>query len=117
MRTLIVIALFAALGVQAAGVPSNSVDLDQPGALEALQQDKPAHYAKVIEMMDKVQAVPFTANGQHDLLLEVQKPDVTRRRIETSYPAKTRLSVPVEDTEYKITVLYVKNPATVVPAK
>lgn len=117
MRTWIVVALFAAFGVQAAGVPSQSVDLDKPGALEALQRDKPAHYAKVLEMMEKVQAVPLAAEGQRDLRLEVQKPDVTRRQIETSFPAKTRMTVPVDDTEYKITVVYTKNPATVVPAK
>jgi hypothetical protein len=120
MRTWIVVALFALIatfGVQAAGVPSQSVDLDKPGALEALQRDKPAHYAKVLEMMERVQAVPLAAEGQRDLRLEVQKPDVTRRQIETSFPAKTRMTVPLGDTEYKITVVYTKNPATVVPAK
>jgi hypothetical protein len=117
MRTWIFIALFAAFGVQAAGAPSQSVDLDKPGALEALQKNKPAHYAKVRETMDKVQAVPFSEKGQHDLRLEVQEPDVTRREIETSFPAKTRLTVPVDDTEYMITVVYTKDPATVVPAK
>lgn len=117
MRTWIVVALFAAFGFQAAGAPSQSVDLDRPGALEALQRDRPAHYAKVLDMMEKVQAVPFSAKGQHNLRLEVQKPDVTRRRIETSFPAKTRMTVPVDDTEYKITVVYTKSPATVVPAK
>ena len=117
MRTWIAIALVAAFGVQAAGVPSPSVDLDKPGALEALQREKPAHYAKVLEMMEKVQAVPFSEKGQHDLRLELQKPDVTRRQIETSFPAKTRLTVPVDDTEYKITVVYTKNPGTIVPAK
>ena len=117
MRTWIVFVLFAVFGVQAAGVPSQSVDLDQPGALEALQKDNPAHYAKVLEMMEKVQAVPFAERGQHDLRLDVQKPDVTRRQIETSYPAKTRLTVPVEGTEYKITVVYTKNPATLAPAR
>jgi hypothetical protein len=117
MRTWIVITLFVVFGVQAAGVPSQSVDLDTPGALEALQRDNPEHYAKVIELVEKVQAVPFTEKGQHDLRLEVQKPDITRRQIETSFPAKTRLTVPVEGTEYKITVVYTKDPATVIPAK
>jgi len=117
MRILIVIALWAALGAQAAGMPTRSVDLDRPGALELLRQEEPSHYAKVIETMDKVQAIPLSEEGLHDLRLEARKPDVTRRQIETSLPAKTRLLVPVDDTEYRITVVYVKNPAKVIPAK
>lgn len=34
MSVAIVIALWAALGVRAAGMPTRSVDLDRPGALE-----------------------------------------------------------------------------------
>jgi hypothetical protein len=117
MRNLIFIALWVALGVQAADVASRAVDLDPPGALEALKQDKPEHYAKVLEMMEKIQAVPYAPSGQMDLRREVQTPDVTRQTIETSRPAKTRLKVLVDDTEYRITVVYTKNPATVTPVK
>ena len=117
MRNLIFIALWVALGVQAADVSSQAVDLDPPGALEALQQHKPEHYAKVLEMMEKIQAVPYAPSGQMDLRREVQTPDATQRTIETSHPAKTRLTVPVDGTEYRITVIYTKNPATLTPVK
>ena len=117
MRNLIGIALWVALGVQAADVSAQAVDLDPPGALEALQQDKPEHYAKVLEMMEKIQAVPYAPSGQMDLRREVQAPDATRRSIETSRPAKTRLAVPVDGTEYRITVIYTKNPAPLAPVK
>ena len=116
MRNLVIVVLWAALAVQAAP-PPGSVDLDKPGALEALKQDKPAHYAKVVESMDKVQAVPYSSKGQHDLRLEVQKPDPTRRQIETSNPAKTRMTIPIDDVQYRITVVYSKHPATLSPAK
>jgi hypothetical protein len=117
MRNLIFVALWVALGVQAADVSSQAVDLDPPGVLEALKQDKPEHYAKVLEMMEKIQAVPYDPSGQMDLRREVQTPDVTQRTMETSHPAKTRLTVPVGDTEYGITVIYTKNPATLTPVK
>src|SRR5690242_3600762 len=113
MRILITAALAS---IATAAFATASVNLDAPGALEALKKDRPSHYEKVIEAMDRVQAVPYTKNGVHDLLA---KPDGqhTERDIETSFPAKTRLKVPVEDTDYLITVVFVKNPATNVPVK
>jgi hypothetical protein len=117
MRNLIVIALWVALGVHAADVSPQAVDLDPPGVLEALKQDKPEHYAKVLEMMEKIQAVPYTPSGQMDLRREIQTPDVTRRTVETSHQEKTRLTVPVDGTEYHITVVYTKNPTTFTPVK
>lgn len=116
MRNLIGVALWALLSVHLA-VASQVVNLDAPGALEALKRDKPAHYAKVVEMMEKVQAVPYDPHGRRDLRLDVQKPDPTRRQIETSFPAKTRLTMFVDDVQYNITVTYTKNPAKLVPAK
>lgn len=92
-----------------------SVNLDAPGALEALKRERPAHYEKVVEAMDRVQAVPYSETAIHDLLAKPGEP--AGREIETSFPAKTRLTVAVEDTSYFITVLYLKNPATNVPAK
>jgi hypothetical protein len=117
MRNLIVIALWVALGVHAADMSSQAVDLDPPGALEALERDKPEHYAKVLRMMEKIQAVPYTPNGQMDLRPEVQTPDVTRRTVETNRPTKTRLTITVDGTEYRITVVYTTNPATLAPVK
>lgn len=114
---MIVLALWVALGVQAADAASQAVDLDPPGVLEALKQDKPEHYAKVLEMMEKIQAVPYAPSGQMDLRREVQTPDATQRTIETSQPAKTRLTVLVDGTEYLITVVSTKNPATSAPVK
>jgi LysM repeat protein len=116
VRNLFTVVLWAALAVHAA-TPPRTVDLDKPGALEELKKNKPDHYAKVAQSMDKVQAVPYSSKGQHDLRLDVQKPDPTRRQVETSNPAKTRMTIQVGDVEYRITVLYIINPATLAPAK
>jgi hypothetical protein len=115
MRILSILMFASSAAVGLAAV--NFVNLDAPGALEALKQDRPAHYEKVVEAMDRVQAVPYSETAVYSLRLDVLKPDPTRREIETSFPAKTRLTVPVEGTNYLITVLYVKNPAKSVPAK
>jgi hypothetical protein len=101
MRNLIVIALWVTLGVQAADVSAQAVDLDPPGVLEALKQDKPEHYAKVLEMMERIHAVPYAPSGQMDL-----------RRA-----AKTRLTVQVGDTEYRISVVHTDSPVTFTPVK
>ena len=69
MRILITAALAS---IATAAFAAVSVNLDAPGALEALKKDRPSHYDKVIEAMDRVQAVPYTKNGVHDLLA---KPD------------------------------------------
>ena len=111
MRTLVIVVLAS---IATAVLAAAGVNLDAPGALEALKRERPAHYEKVLEAMDRVQAVPYTEKGVHDLLA---KPEPTEQRIETSFPAKTLLTVPVEDTSYFITVVYVKNPAKSIPAK
>jgi hypothetical protein len=116
VRILLVVVLLAVSAVQAATSP-RTVDLDKPGALEALKQSRPDHYAKVVESMDKAQAVPYSSNGQHDLRLEVPKAGTTGNQIETSHPAKTRITIPVDDLKYRITVVYTKHPATLIPAK
>jgi len=117
MRILSILMFSSIAAVSVAGLPGNAVNLDAPGALEALKRDRPAHYEKVVEAMDRVQAVPYSEKTVHNLRGDLLKPDPTAREIETSFPAKTRLTVPVEDTNYSITVLYVKNPGKLTPAK
>jgi len=117
MRIVILILLWAALGSPAASATSMTIDLDAPGAMEALKLSKPEHYARVVEIMNKVQAVPASGDPLYNLKYEPLKPDITLRQIETSFPAKTRLSVAIDETEYKVTVVYKENPATLVPAK
>src|SRR4051812_14980147 len=111
MRILAMLA-FVSSAVVAFAV-GNSVNLDAPGALQALKHDRPDHYAKVAEAMERVQAVPYSEKSQHNLFAHFG-PDPTRREIETSFPAKTHLSVPVDDTTYHITVVYLKNPGKIV---
>lgn len=110
MRFLALLALVVSFATQAA---IEVVDLDKPGAFAALKRDKPEHYAQVLRAMDKVQAVPDDRDGRHNLFLDARTPDPTRRQIETSQPAKTRLTIPIGEVNYRITVRYLKDPATV----
>jgi hypothetical protein len=116
VRKLLIVVLSAFFTIQASAALL-AVDLDQPGALEALKKNRPEHYAKVIEAMEQVQAVPYSPTGQRDLRLEFPKPGATGTQVETSHPAKSRISIPVDDLEYRITVVYTKYPAKAIPAK
>ena len=119
MRILIVLLLGAVLAASAAEIVvlGSVVKLDTPEALEQLKRDKPGHYAKVVEAMDQVQAVaPERLNRMEDLLWKF-KPDLALRLVEPSFPARTRITVPVEGVVYEVTVFYTKNPAILVPVK
>lgn len=125
MRTVFAIAFALILGSDIAAHASLTrvvvmhmpvVDLDRPGALEALKHGNPAHYAKVAEAMDRVQEVPHEANPRQPVF-DPGAPDFTRRDIRTSFPAQTTIAVPVEDTLYQVTVRYVKHPAKLEPAR
>ena len=116
MRLLLLAFLCTVFGASAA-IHLPTVDLDQPGALAALRRDNPSDYERVAKAMDEVQAVPFSKQAQHDLRLDVMKPDPTRREIETSLPAKTRMTILGSAAVYRITVLYTKHPPSVVPAR
>lgn len=117
MRRFFLAACLCCVALAAGAQSPPVVDLDQPGALARLKAEQPEHYAKIVKRMDEIQAVPYTDKARHDLRLEVRKPDPTRRQIETSLPAKTRMTMPIDDVVYKITVVYTKHPATTVPAK
>jgi hypothetical protein len=119
MRILLVLLLGAVLAASAAEmvVVASVVKLDTPEALEQLKRDRPRHYAKVVEAMDEVQAVPSGVFRQENLLWQTLKPDLALRLIEPSWPARTHLTVPVEGVVYEVTVFYTNNPPVLVPVK
>jgi hypothetical protein len=93
------------------------IDLDRPGALEALKRDNPAHYEAVMKKIDEVQAAPTGLNVLRDLRLDTQEPLDGGRFVQPMDPAKTRIGVDVDGTVYLITVRYTKDPAHMVPAR
>ena len=94
------------------------IDLDKPGALEALERDNPMHYVAVMKKVEEVQTPPVVLNGLRDLRFDFQNPFGTGGRlVEPMYPAKSRIGVDVDGTTYLITVRYTKDPAVGVPAK
>jgi len=112
------IALFAqAETVAGFAAASDAIDLDKPGALEALQRDNPRHYEEVMKKVDEAQTVAYSDKTLHNLGLFPRPGTVRSGDLKLSDPAKSRITVAVDGTIYLITVRYTKDPAHPVPAR
>jgi len=94
-----------------------TIDLDQPGALAALQRANPAHYAKVRLILAGVARnpdsdVPRWARVGFDARDVSYAPLVL-----TSHPAKRRLSFALDDTRYVAVVVLTHLRGDIVPLK
>ena len=95
---------------------SRVVDLDKPGALEALQQLNPTHYEKIWQIVTGIlqqpdAAVPGWMRANFDAR------GVLYSQIEmTSYPPKRRLSFALDDTRY-VVVVTLSRSGTITPLK
>jgi hypothetical protein len=126
MQRLIPVLLCSiALGAQAGKLiplPSTqAIDLDKPGALEALQRDNPKHYEVVMKRVEQAQTVEYTDSSVHNLALfsipDPASPFGPQGDLKLSDPAQSRIMVPVETSMYIITVRYTKDRAHLVPAR
>src|SRR5213595_3831420 len=90
------------------------VDLDAPGALEALARSNPADYAKVQRIVAEVGAQPDAKVGEW-LRVNFSASSVAYPPLlKTSYPAKRRLTFSLGFTTYT-TLLTVQEPARARP--
>jgi len=119
MRNAVIaaVATLALLGTAEARGPE--VDLDKPGAMEALQRDRPDHYSKVVEAISKAQTIhvdprPTTQHAGAST-------DDPRRKglsyILPSNPAKSRVGVTVDRVSYRVTAHLTKDPGKFEKAK
>ena len=120
MRTLLLPALIAAgVGLVQAATPAiRTIYLDTPGAFEALERDNPAHYRKVVEMIQIAGEVSCEKLPQ---LFKVQFAASAARchnmLVLTSDPPKRHLWFVLEDTGYVTNVVLRAAPAKAIPAK
>ena len=93
-----------------------AIDLDRPGAMEALARDNPVHYAKVEKILSEAPYRPFASVARW-IRTEFQARDVdTSHLLKTTYPAQARLSFVLDDRHYT-KVIRIDAPARVMPAK
>jgi hypothetical protein len=107
------------VAVVAAGdvIPGRTIDLDQPGALEALQRSNPTHYETIQQIMDHLPRQP-DAEVPHWIQATFHARDATYGPILlTSFPPKRRVSFTLDDTRYEALVTLTNWRGENVPAK
>ena len=120
MQRLLALIIVVGLGVgQAplASAQSRIVDLDVPGALDALARDKPQHYGKVLEIMAEVQRQPDSEVARW-MRTRFDARDVAYGPLWlVTDPPKRRLSFTIDEMRYRSTVTLTDWNAQRVPAK
>ena len=97
---------------------ARTVDLGEPGALEALEQSNPERYRKVVQIMRiagdvSCETLPQMLKVQHD----VAAARCSSALVLTSYPAKRHLWFQLEDTAYVANVVLHGARGKLYPAK
>ena len=121
MSRLLAVAVLVMLwtSVAAAGdaTPGRTVNLNEPGALEALQESNPTHYEKVRKILEGVPQQP-DAGVPRWMQTNFDAQDVKYLPIVlTSHPPKRRLSFSLDAMRYEAIVILTNVHGEIVPAK
>ena len=120
MRSVLIAVAFVLLGLTnaiAQPLLPRGVDLDAPGALEALARNNPTHFAVIQRILAEAGArrdaeVPRWLRASFNAQSVIYQPIVL-----TSHPPKRRLSFTLDDTRYVAVITLTNVTGTVVPLK
>ena len=94
-----------------------TVDLDAAGAMERVRVANPAHFDKIVKILEGVTQQPDSV-VPHWLRVNFDGRDVSYAPIVmTSRPPKRRLSFALDDTRYEVVVVLTKWGGAVTPAR
>jgi hypothetical protein len=115
---LIVGAVFAAIACASGDAcAARAIDLGAPGALTDLELSNPAHYAKVLKILEGV-VRQRDADVPRWMRTQFAATDVTYLPvILTSHPPKRHLSFSLDVTRYEILLTLTNVRGTIVPAQ
>ena len=121
MSKLITASVLALLSIAVTGMaataPERTINLNRPGALEALQQSNPTHYEKIRKITEGVLQKP-DADVPRWIQTTVDARDVNYTPVLlTSAPPKKRLSFVLDDTRYEAVVTLTTMGGGIVPLK
>ena len=109
--------LWTAVAAAGGATPGRAIDLNTPGALEALQNSNPTHYEKVRKILEGVLQQP-DAGVPRWMQTNFDAQDVKYLPIVlTSHPPKRRLSFSLDATRYEAVVILTNVHGEIVPAK
>ena len=111
----IILSLWIAVVVASDPNPPRTVNLNQPGALETLQQSNPAHHEKIRKILDGILQqrdadVPRWIQTSFDARNVSYAPFLL-----TTRPPKRRLSFALDETRYEAVLTLTKMRAEIVP--
>jgi hypothetical protein len=113
---MLAVPLFAAaLGVHAA-IVTKMVDLDAPGAIEALQSQNPEHYARARAILATAKAAPRTDLARF-IEVEFRASDVECIAWRVSDPPQLKVAFTLDSTRYSAVVVPQLPPARPVPLR
>jgi hypothetical protein len=115
MRTLLLLVALGAGAAVAAG-PTKRVDLDQPGRLDSLAVENPAHHRKALEYIRAAEKLPCTwAPKTQEAHYDPSK--CSGALLLTSFPPKRRLAFVLDDTRYVAVVTLTEPGPRLMPAR
>ncbi len=113
----VLVLLWTAVAVAGGATPGRVVDLNAPGALEALQSANPTPYEKVRKILESAPQQP-DAGVPRWMLTNFAAQDVKYLPIVlTSHPPRRRLSFSLDATRYEAVVILTNVHGDIVPAK
>jgi len=114
---LVLALIWTAVAAAGDAPPRRPVDLDAPGAMDALQKSNPTHYEKVRRILEGVPRQPDAVVPRW-MRTNFDAQDVTYLPIVlTSHPPKRRLSFSLDATRYETIVILTNVHGEIVPAK
>lgn len=83
-----------------------SIDLRNPQALEQLERSNPAHFDKILQILETLRDQPDLAEGEWlEVMFDARDVDLSRYLIKTSHPPKQLLRFTLDDVRYTLHVV------------
>jgi hypothetical protein len=95
--------------LKAPNVPA--IDLDIPGALEALEREHPDRFSEVMKAVEKASKLPPLESGASLRRALVDETTRGGQLFMPTYPAKRHIFVLTDGVEYKISAYFTEDPA------
>ena len=117
VATAVLALLWTAVAAAGDATPRRAIDLNEPGALEALQRSNPTHYEKVRQILEGVLQRPDT-DVPRWIQTNFAAHDVSYVPVVlTSHPPKRRLSFALDATRYEAVVTLTNVRGDITPAR
>lgn len=111
-------ALVTIASANATEVFPQRIDLNQPGALEQLQQTRPKHFEAITGVLRVAERLPCKAGQFETLKVRFDVRDLACNFIVlTSYPPKRRINFRLDETSYVALVTLKDTEGKLVPAQ